>query len=124
MKTVRKQKIQKLKEKCKSLAVYGKLCRNKINETTGRERYDSWDEKRAIGAKARIHYIAYGLIRGRDYGIIEKHVNDYGDEWAPKVRAKNVAKVLQEYCIEAEHDYWTVEQVEKLLVPNQRSTKV
>jgi hypothetical protein len=111
----RKKQVAKLKAKCKELAAAGVDCRKKINETAGKERYDAWDEKRKVGRTARIHYIAYGLLRGRDYGTIEPKVNDQGDCYAVTFRAERVAKVLQEYCTEAEHDRWTKEHVEELL---------
>lgn len=115
MKSIRKQKVLELKEKCKSLAVYGVICRNKINETSGRERWDAWEEKRAIGTQTRIHYIAYGLIRGREYSTIEPKINDHNDPCALPYRARAVAGILQQYCIEGERGLWTTEYVEKLL---------
>jgi len=111
----RKKQVAKLKAKCKELAAAGVTCRKTIGETSGKERYDAWEEKRAIGSTARIHYIAYGLIRGRDYVTIEAKTNDHGDDWALTCRIKAVTKILQEYCIEGERAYWTREHVEKLL---------
>ena len=79
---VRKEKVLKLKNRCKRLAADGVACRNKINESTGIDRYRAWEEKREIGVVARIHYIAYGLIRGRDYSTIEQKTYDGDDRYS------------------------------------------
>ena len=113
--SVRKEKVKQLKKQCKRLAADGVACRNKIRETSGMDRYHAWDEKRAVGDVARIHYIAYGLLRGRDYGTIEQKTCDGGDAWAVHCRAQAVSRILQSYCIEAEHEHWSVENVERLL---------
>lgn len=115
MTTNRKQKIRQLKEACKYHAAEGVGYRKLINKTTGMERYHMWDEKRDVGETARIHYIAYCLLRGRDYAKMESIVNDHGDTYAVTIRIRQVVATIQLYCIEVERDFWTKEHVGTIL---------
>lgn len=117
-KTAKRRKIEKLKDKCKEFAKAGVEQRKLINASSGLERHKAWEKKREIGQEARLHYIAYGLLRGKDYHTIEPKIRNDGSEWwTVPLRAKRVAKVLQEYSIEVERDKWTEKYVEELIQP-------
>lgn len=43
----------------------------KIRASTGRARYDAWDEKRSYGSNTRWIHLAYGFLKGLPYAAIE-----------------------------------------------------
>jgi hypothetical protein len=67
-----------LKNRIKDLAQQGRALRARIQTTKGPERHALWNEKRAIGRKARVSLLAYGFLRGVPYRAIEPRRNDDG----------------------------------------------
>lgn len=45
--------------------------RTKIRETSGRDRYDAWAEKRTVGAHTRELLLALAFLRGMPYRVCE-----------------------------------------------------
>jgi hypothetical protein len=66
-----KTELLALKTQIKTLAAEGTAIRARIRESSGRARYDAWNEKRAVGDEARAHLLAYALLRGRAYAAVE-----------------------------------------------------
>jgi len=69
---------QTLKNRIKDLAAEGRALRGRIQQTRGLERHALWNEKRSVGAKARITLLAYGFLRGMPYRRIEAHWHEDG----------------------------------------------
>jgi hypothetical protein len=67
-----------LKNRIKILAEQGRTLQGKIQATAGPERHSLWNEKRAIGRKARVSLLAYGFLRGMAYRRIEPRRHDDG----------------------------------------------
>ena len=67
-----------LKNRIKNLSEEGRTLRAKIQAAAGPERHALWNEKRAIGRKARVSLLAYGFLRGVPYRRIEPRRHDDG----------------------------------------------
>lgn len=52
-------------------AAEGRAVRARMLGTTDRARYDLWDEKRRVGAGARVYLLAYAYARRRSYRATE-----------------------------------------------------
>lgn len=64
---VKKTKVE-LKE---AQALSQKIRKEKIHPHTGMNRWQGWQEKRALGYNTRILLLAYAFIRGRKYAQVE-----------------------------------------------------
>ena len=81
-----------LKAKIKDWAAQGKALRGRIQASAGPERHALWNEKRAVGAEARVALLAYGFLRGVPYARIEPHCRPHG---RPRVAALLAAWAAQ-----------------------------
>lgn len=75
-----KKKITKhnyliLKTEIKALAAAGKYLRIAAEHNKGDVRRNLRDKKSAYGDQARLHYLAYGFLRGRKHSEIEPTAN-------------------------------------------------
>jgi hypothetical protein len=63
--------VQLLRAKIRGLQAEGVTIRRRIAGSCGPTRNEFWERKRMLGAEARYHFLAYGLLRGRTYRQIE-----------------------------------------------------
>lgn len=114
--------IRELKEKCKELARQGVEQRKRIQDLSGIERYKAWDAKRDIGDEARIHYIAYALLRGKDYAKMEP--NAKYERMSFGVLARHVSETLKkDYLYEQEYEEFSKANVKKLLLGHENEVR-
>ncbi len=57
------------------------ICK-KIQESSGRDRYDAWNEKRSYGDDTRGLLLASGFVRGIPYKVIEAKVGERREAYA------------------------------------------
>jgi hypothetical protein len=81
-----------LKAKIKDQAALGRTLRSRIQGSAGPDRHALWNEKRAVGAEARVLLLAYGFLRGVPYAHIERHCRPDG---RPRVAALLAAWAAQ-----------------------------
>jgi len=72
MKKYKKSELENIQKEIKALAKEGKAFRPRIHAAQDQERYNLWDEKRAVGQEARYLLLAYAFLRGIPYRILEK----------------------------------------------------
>lgn len=120
---LKKQQLLILKAKIKGLAEGGRRCRKFINVTSHKTRYYHWDDKRSIGREARYHLIAYGLLRGLEYDVIEPNSN--------KDNLKSylfdfdyLAQIIQHYCPWNDRSKWTPANLQRLMTTGTMSIPV
>lgn len=106
----------RLRAKVKGLAEAGCWTRRQIQKNVEERRSEWWRVKRAVGSDARHHLIAYGLLRGRPYGAIERRC---GEKNAPSPAA--VHAIIQEHGDWKERRDWTLEKVQAALDPDQQA---
>ena len=61
-----------LKVKVLALAAEGRTLRARIGAARGAERDALWNEKRAVGRRARVVLLAYAFVRGVPYARVER----------------------------------------------------
>lgn len=111
---LKKQELLILKAKIKGLAEGGYRCRKFISATSHEARARHWDEKRSIGAEARYHLIAYGLLRGLAYDVIEPNSNKCMIE--PHLFDYNyLAQIIQHHCRYRDRGKWSPANLQRLL---------
>lgn len=96
--------IKQLKSEIKCAAAEGRACRQKINESSGSERNQWWEQKRSIGSDTRSLLIAYGLLRGMPYERMERSNRKPLEE-----------RVIHALCVKYGGEEWTRERVKGLL---------
>ena len=108
-----KHQLLSLKAKIKGLACEGRSCHKFITNTIGISRARHWTEKRTIGLEARYHLIAYGLLQGIDYNIIESNSNK--DILFATVNLHYLATIIQHHCYILDRPKWNVSYLKSLL---------
>lgn len=68
--------IQAQKSRVRALAREGRDVRLRIHQAHDRARYDLWNEKRAVGTRARFALLAYAFLRGRPYRSVESKCSE------------------------------------------------
>lgn len=76
-----KKELLTLKAKINGLAAEGSRTRGFINKSVGDKRWENWQTKRKIGFEARLHLIAYSLLRGMTYSYVEPNVSLESWQW-------------------------------------------
>lgn len=66
-----KQAIDTLRKNIKSSTLQSRAIRKRIHEASGKDRWDLWENKRHLGSGSRIQLLAYAMIRGRGYELVE-----------------------------------------------------
>lgn len=120
---LKKQQLLTLKAMIKGLAEGGSRARAFIHAAKGDKRYRRWDEKRAIGLEARYHLLAYGLLRGIPYDIIEPNstktvVFGVGDPMVfggYKMNYNYLAQICQHHCGYYDKGKWTPDNIQRLI---------
>lgn len=110
-----KTAIRKLKHDVKERASQGKAIRQEIHALgkapeTGQERSLLWDRKRGVGEGARLSHLAYGLLRGLPYKIMEPKTRE-GNEPSAALVLDRIHGVLGEEA----QVVWTQERVISLI---------
>ena len=108
-----KQFLISLKAKIKGLAAEGRRTRDFIARSKGNERYANWNVKRSIGVEARYHLIAYGLLRGLPYSIIEPNSGKKSEYF---FNYEYIAQICQRHSFWLHKKLWTVDYIKKLMV--------
>jgi len=106
-------KLITLKYKIKGLAESGLKTNRLIKLTTGKKRDGHWTMKRIIGEEARYNLIAYGLLRGINYKLIEPTTSqaklsqfDFG----------YLAQICQRHCMHSDMHKFSPVNLKKIMV--------
>lgn len=67
----KKNKYPEIQKELRERQTESQAIRQKINQSSGRERYDLWDEKRDYGDHTRDVLLAYALLRKVPYLVVE-----------------------------------------------------
>ena len=118
-----KHQLLTLKAKIKGLAEGGCRCRKFIESTSHETRARHWDEKRSIGLEARYHLLAYGLLRGLEYDVIEPNSNK--DNLKSYLFDFNyLAQIIQHHCHYSDRSKWSPANLQRLMTTGTMSIPV
>lgn len=120
---LKKQQLLILKAKIKGLAEGGCRCRKFINATSHKTRAHHWYEKRSIGREARYHLIAYGLLRGLEYDMIEPNSNK--DNLKSYLFDFNyLTQIIQHHGYFSDRGLWTPDNLQRLMTTGTMSIPI
>lgn len=103
-------KLLALKAKVCGFQHVGQRLRSRITRTNGDVRHALWNRKRDLGDHARVHLIAYGLLRNVPYERIEGRC---AKENKPNPAA--VQSVIHAHVYPWQKSEWPIERVAGLL---------
>lgn len=109
---VEHSKLLALKAKIKGLAEEGRRTRKFIHNSSHQKRYRHWVVKRAIGQEARYHLLAYGLLRGVPYEVIEPNSEPWGVRY---LDYSYLAMIIQRHCHYYDCPMWNPANIERLV---------
>ncbi len=121
---LKKQQLLTLKAKIKGLADGGARCRKFIGATSHKARDRHWNEKRSIGKEARYHLIAYGLLRGLEYDIIEPNSNKDHLKSLWVFDFNYLAQIIQHHCPYRDKIKWSPANLQRLMMTGTMSVPV
>lgn len=108
-----KQFLISLKAKIKGLAAEGRRTHSEfIANSKGDKRTAYWNLKRSIGVEARYHLIAYGLLRGLPYSLIEPNSGKKSEYF---FNYEYIAHICQHHCFWLHKKLWTVDYIKQLM---------
>jgi hypothetical protein len=67
----KKCKYPELKAEIKNQEAESKAIRKQIHGSSGKERWDYWDNKRTLGFRTRCLLLLYAMLRGVPYRVVE-----------------------------------------------------
>lgn len=79
----KKNKYPEIQNELRERQAASQAIRQKIHQSSGRERYDLWDEKRSYGSVTRALLLAYALLRGVPYRVVEPKSDPHEMWWVP-----------------------------------------
>lgn len=102
MKALTKKELFALRATIKGFAMESRDIRRKyIRPSKGSKRAEAWQDKRTLGHFARVHLLAYSLMRGFKREGLEKvaprNKSYYHEDWLLKSLAKEIYQICRYY---------------------------
>lgn len=106
--------LQVLRGKIRGLQAEGITIHNQIRKTKGMRRHELWLRKRQLGKVCREHLLAYAMLRGVPYLVVEKCSEFNRPEFL------NVYEIIQAHAQWREKRELTQEKVREFLLPEEK----
>jgi len=114
--------LQVLRAKVRGFQASGQSLTHLISKTEKERKSNLWNKKRDLGKFARLHLIAYGLLRGIPYERIEKCAKDNrpNPQQVFEIIKEHSKNVWKPFMVDGKQhgcrlDEWTLERVRELL---------
>jgi len=88
----KKNKYPEIQNELRERQAASQAIRQKIHQSSGRDRYDLWDEKRSYGSVTRALLLAYALLRGVPYRVVEPKSDPHTMWWVPGAIEREAAR--------------------------------
>ena len=104
-----RNKYPEIQKELRERQAESRAIRQKINESSGQDRYNLWDEKRSYGSTTRALLLAYACLRGVPYRAVERKSDPHTMWWVPGAIQKMAEKHGHELTKEQIQAWFKVE---------------